>query len=55
MDASTTLDTLGTVVTYLLGQFTDMASTLLSTPLALIGIAFFVIGGLIGLVHRILH
>ena len=51
----TALASLGSVVTYLLGQFTDMAETLLSTPLALIGIGFFVIGGSIGLVHRILH
>ena len=49
------LATLGTSVTFLLGQFTDMASTLLETPLALIGLGFFVIGGSIGLVHRILH
>lgn len=53
--ATTALDTLGTVVTYLLGQFTDMAGELLNTPLALIGIGFFVIGGSIGLVHRIIR
>lgn len=45
---------LGTVVTYLLTQFTSMASTLLSTPLFLISVGFFVIGGTIGLVKRIL-
>lgn len=45
---------LTTVVTYLLGQFTSMSSTLLSTPLFLIGVGFFVIGGTIGLVKRIL-
>lgn len=50
----TALATLGTVVTYLLGNFTSMAETLLETPLALLGIAFFVIGGSIGLVHRII-
>lgn len=42
------------VVTYILGQFTDMASTLLSTPLFLIGVGFFVVGGSIGLVKRII-
>lgn len=52
---ATALDTLGTSVTFLLGHFTDMAETLLSTPLFLIGIGFFVIGGSIGLVRRILH
>lgn len=48
------LSTLGTSVTFLLDKFTNMASTLLSTPLFLIGVGFFVIGGAIGLVKRIL-
>lgn len=47
------LETLGTAITFLLSQFTGMASTLLSTPLFLIGVGFFVIGGSIGLVKRI--
>lgn len=42
------------VVTYIIGQFTSMASTLLSTPLFLIGVGFFVVGGSIGLVKRII-
>lgn len=45
---------LGTVVTYLVGQFTAMSTTLLSSPLFLISVGFFVIGGSIGLVKRIL-
>lgn len=49
------LATLGSVVTYLIGQFGDMADKLLETPLALIGLGFFVIGGSIGLVKRIIH
>ena len=49
------LETLGTSVTFLLENFTNMAGQLLTTPLFLIGIGFFVIGGSIGLVHRILH
>ena len=52
--AAGSLDTLGTSVTFLLDKFTSMASTLLSTPLFLIGVGFFVIGGAIGLVKRIL-
>lgn len=48
------LDTLGTAVSFLLENFTSMAGTLLSTPLFLIGVGFFVIGGTIGLVKRIL-
>lgn len=43
------------VVTYIIGQFTSMASTLLSTPLFLIGVGFFVVGGTIGLVKRIIN
>ena len=42
------------VVTYILGQFGDMSATLLSTPLFLIGVGFFVVGGCIGLVKRII-
>ena len=49
------LETLGTSVAFLLENFTNMSETLLSTPLFLIGIGFFVIGGSIGLVRRILH
>jgi hypothetical protein len=41
-------------VTFILGQFTGMASTLLSTPLFLLGVGFFVVGGSIGLVKRII-
>lgn len=47
------LDTLTTAVNFLLTQFTSMASTLLSTPLFLIGVGVFVIGASIGLVKRI--
>lgn len=42
------------VVTFVLGGFTDMASTLLSTPLFLISVGFFCVGGFIGLVKRII-
>ena len=42
------------VVTYILEQFGNMASTLLTTPLFLIGVGFFVVGGSIGLVKRII-
>nr|CDL65875.1 unnamed protein product [uncultured bacterium] len=48
------METLTTVVTFITGQFTSMASTLLSQPLFLISVGFFVIGGAIGLVKRIL-
>ena len=42
------------VVSYILEQFTSMSATLLSTPLFLIGVGFFVVGGSIGLVKRII-
>lgn len=48
------LDTLGTSVSFLLEQFTSMAGQLLETPLFLIPVGFFVVGGAIGLVKRIL-
>lgn len=43
-----------TAVSFVLEQFTDMAGTLLSTPLFLISVGFFVVGGSIGLVKRII-
>lgn len=46
---------LGTAVTFILGQFTGMSTTLLSTPLFLIGVAIFVVGSCIGLVKRLIH
>lgn len=55
MDSTNTLATLGTVGEFILEHFGDMADTLLSTPLALIGVGFFVIGGTIGLVKRIIR
>lgn len=48
------LGSLTTVVTFLLDKFTSMAGTLLTEPLFLIAVGFFVIGGSIGLVKRIL-
>lgn len=48
------METLTTVVTALWTWFTDMAGDLLTTPLFLIAVGFFVIGGCIGLVKRIL-
>lgn len=47
------MEQLTTVVTFIVDQFTDMASTLLSTPLFLIPVGIFVVGAAIGLVRRI--
>nr|CDL65876.1 unnamed protein product [uncultured bacterium] len=54
MDGTSALSVLGESVTFLLDKFTSMATTLLSEPLFLISVGFFVIGGAIGLVKRIL-
>lgn len=55
MDSTSVLSTLKTVADFLFGTFGDMATKLLTEPLFLISIGFFVLGGCIGLVHRILH
>ena len=47
------MEQLITVVTFIVDQFTSMASTLLSTPLFLIPVGIFVVGAAIGLVRRI--
>lgn len=55
MDSTSALSTLKTVAEFLFGTFGDMAEKLLTEPLFLISIGFFVLGGCIGLVHRIIH
>lgn len=45
---------LSSVVSFIVGLFTDMSGKLLNTPLFLIGISIFVIGGIIAIVKRIL-
>ncbi len=45
---------LPSAVEFVLNGFTDMSATLLSTPLFLLGVAFFCVGGFIGLVKRII-
>lgn len=51
--AEGSLDALKSVVDFLLPEFSDMATTLLSMPLYLISVGFFVVGGVIGLVRRV--
>lgn len=53
MDGTSSLTVLGTVVEFVVTQFTEMATTLLSMPLFLIGVGIFVVGAAIGLVKRI--
>lgn len=53
MEGTTVLDTLSTAFDFIIDGFTDMASTLLSTPLFLIPVGIFVAGACIGLVRRL--
>lgn len=57
MDSGTTvvesLSTLTTAFEWVLGNFTDFAAQMLTTPLFLIPIAIFCVGAVIGLVRRL--
>lgn len=57
MDSGTTvvesLATLTTAFEWVLGNFTEFAQQMLSTPLFLIPIAIFAVGACIGLVRRL--
>lgn len=53
MEGATMLDTLTQAFTWVLGNFTDFAQQMLSTPLFLIPIAGWAIGLCIGLVRRL--
>lgn len=47
------METLTQAFSWVLGNFTDMAETMLSTPLFLIPVAIFAVGACIGLVKRL--
>lgn len=49
------LTTLGTVVTQVLTWVGNVASTIVATPLLLLGVGFFVLGGAIGIFGRLLR
>lgn len=49
------LTTLGTVVTQVLTWVGNVATTIVSTPLLLLGVGFFVLGGAIGIFGRMLR
>lgn len=52
-ETTNVLDTLTSAFGWVVDNFTDMASTLLSTPLFLIPVAIFAVGACIGLVRRL--
>lgn len=47
------LATLTTAFSWVLGNFTDFASEMLTTPLFLVPVAIFAVGACIGLVKRL--
>lgn len=51
---ATLLTNIGTIVTNVLGWVTDVADKIVSTPLLYLSLGFFVIGGVCGLIGRML-
>lgn len=49
------LASLATIVTKVLGWVSSVASTIVSTPILLLGVGFFVLGGAIGIFGRLLR
>lgn len=54
MTISTLLTNIGTIVTQILTWVGDVCSTITSTPLLYLSLGFFVIGGVCGLIGRML-
>lgn len=50
----TLLSSIATIVTSILGWVTSVADTITSTPLLYLSLGFFVIGGVCGLIGRML-
>lgn len=50
-----TLTTLGSVVTQVITWFTNTLNTISTTPILLVGMGFYVVGGGIGLTRRALR
>lgn len=54
MESGGSLTTLGTVVTQVISWFTSTLDTISTTPILLVGMGFYVVGGGIGLARRAL-
>lgn len=54
-DATTGMEALTTVVTWLTTQFSTMLETIISTPILLLPIGIFIAGAIIGLAHRLIR
>lgn len=51
-DATTGMESITTVTTFLWSQISEVVSTIVSTPLLLIPVGLFVAGGAVGLAKR---
>lgn len=52
---TTGMDALGTVVTWLTTQFSNMIDVIIATPILLLPVGIFVAGAVIGLAHRLIR
>lgn len=55
MTVSVSMDALGTVVTWLTAQFSNMIEVIIATPILLLPVGIFVAGAVIGLAHRLIR
>lgn len=52
---STGMEALGTVVTWLTTQFSNIIEVIIATPILLLPVGIFVAGAVIGLAHRLIR
>ncbi len=52
---TTGMEALGTVVTWLTTQFSNMIEVIIATPILLLPVGIFVAGAVIGLAHRLIR
>ena len=52
---SSLVTTLGGFVSSVLGWVADVGETIVTTPILMIGMVFFLVGGAIGIFKRLLH
>lgn len=53
--AKTGMEALGTVVTWLTTQFSNIIEVIIATPILLLPVGIFVAGAVIGLAHRLIR
>lgn len=52
---TTGMEALGTVVTWLTTQFSNIIEVIIATPILLLPVGIFVAGAIIGLAHRLIR